>query len=660
MAIVKMNKLSVIGMNEEKKSLLKDLMDLGVVEISSSTDKLQDEEWRKLVVRDGDETTAAQYDKEVSRTEAALDVLARYGEVKKPLFNVKKTISAEDSLKLASQGEKFRQEVDELISLNDQLNEAFSQENTDNNLIASLRPWTSYELPLEETHTDRIQLRLGVCPPTADVNAASEALEAEGLPCVLTELNRDKDQCYLSLWYFTEDQEKVFDVVKGCGFTLAQLGELTGTVSQNIERLEAEVADLAGRRDKLTADIKDRASWLEDLHFYHDINGIRRDEARIRSKLVKTESTFTFDGWVPVAANTAVSQLLEKYTCWFQFEEPAEDDDIPTQLSNKSFFEPAEFITRMYSLPNAREVDPTPIFTFFYILFFGIMFGDVGYGLILMVATGLVIKRSGMKEGAVLQLMKVLFYSGISSVIWGFLFGSFFGDLIGAVTETFGSHRINFSPLWLDPAQKAMFFLAFSCGLGVIHLFVGMGIKAYEEIKDGKILEAINDVFIWYLIVIGIILWIFGGRVGENASAIGKWMSIVGFVLAIVLPIFIEKGAGKGLGLWNIYSGVTGNLSDILSYSRLLGLGLASSSIATVINFLATMGGKGFAGIVMFILIELFGHTLNFAINALGAFVHSCRLQFVEFFGKFYEGGGREFEPFKKDTTFVNIVEEGK
>ena len=137
-------------------------------------------------------------------------------------------------------------------------------------------------------------------------------------------------------------------------------------------------------------------------------------------------------------------------------------------------------------------------------------------------------------------------------------------------------------------------------------------------------------------------------------------MTLIGFAGAIILPIFIEKGVGKALGLWNIYSGVTGNLSDILSYSRLLGLGLASTSIATVINFLATMGGKSVAGIIMFILIELLGHTMNFAINALGAFVHSCRLQFVEFFGKFYEGGGREFEPFKKDTKFVNIVEEGK
>jgi len=162
------------------------------------------------------------------------------------------------------------------------------------------------------------------------------------------------------------------------------------------------------------------------------------------------------------------------------------------------------------------------------------------------------------------------------------------------------------------------------------------------------------------MIVTGIILWLFGSHVSEGAPAIGKWMTIIGLIGAVVLPVFMNKGAAKALGFWNIYSGVTGNLSDILSYSRLLGLGLASTSIATVINFLATLGGKGFVGILMFVLVEIIGHVFNFAINALGAFVHSCRLQYVEFFGRFFEGGGREFAPFKKDTKYVRIVEEEK
>ena len=186
-----------------------------------------------------------------------------------------------------------------------------------------------------------------------------------------------------------------------------------------------------------------------------------------------------------------------------------------------------------------------------------------------------------------------------------------------------------------------------------------MGIHAYELIRERKFLDACNDVFIWYAIVLGAVMLLFGGKVSPSLPGIGKWMLIVGLALAIILPVFISKGVGKAIGLWNIYSGVSGNLSDILSYSRLLGLGLASTSIAAVFNFLASMGGKTIIGVIMFIVIFLAGHTLNFAINALGAFVHSCRLQYVEFFGKFYEGDGREFDPFDRKTKYINIVEGG-
>ena len=187
-----------------------------------------------------------------------------------------------------------------------------------------------------------------------------------------------------------------------------------------------------------------------------------------------------------------------------------------------------------------------------------------------------------------------------------------------------------------------------------------MGIKAYEEIKDGKFLDACKDVFAWYLIVAGIILMLFGARVSSGAPGIGKIMAIVGLVAAIVLPFITNKGITKGLGIWDIYSGLTGNLSDILSYSRLLGLGLASTSIAQVFNFLASMGGKSVVGVVMFLVIGILGHTLNFGINALGAFVHSCRLQYVEFFGRFYEGEGKAFEPLSRDTKYINVIKEAK
>lgn len=660
MAIVKMQKLSVIGMNDEKQSLLKELMDLGVVEITNGADKLQDEDWNKLVVKDGDEENVSVYEKKIAEADSARSVLEQYCKLKNALFGRRSPVSRSDYEAMVSNTDHFEAEALEVIGLNEQLQNAYAEENAGNALITSLNPWQSYELPLEETETARLRLRLGVLPPVADVAKISEELAGAGLACELESLDSDADQTYVSLWYFKEDEEKVMDIVKSSGYTNAGLGELTGTVKENIEAANAKIAELTQKKEELIAKIRDKADYKEDIEYFHDVCVVRRDSAKVRSKLLTTEETFTFDGWVPTAAVDSVGSMLDKYTCFYEVSEPAEDDDVPVRLKNSKFFTPIEFITNMYSLPNFHEVDPTSIYAFFYIIFFGIMFGDVGYGILLILGTGLILKKGKLYEGGAYKLMKVLFYSGFSSVFWGVMFGSIFGDMIPVVANTFFGKTVTINPLWLDPAKQPMIFLVFSCGIGVVHLFVGMAIDAYEKIRGGSFLEACKDDFAWYLIVLGIIMWIFGGRVSAGMPHVGKIMTLIGVAAAMILPIIVNKGVGKALGIWDLYSGITGNLSDILSYSRLLGLGLASTSIAQVFNFLASMAGKGVVGVIVFIVIALLGHTMNFAINALGAFVHSCRLQYVEFFGRFYEGGGRAFEPFRKDTKYINIFEEGK
>ncbi len=660
MAIVKMKKLSVIGMQEERQSLLSDLMALGVVEVSGNESKLHDEEWAELVTADGDEARASEKEKELAQVKQALTVIDRYGKVKKSAFNMRKNLTESEFAELCSKEEQFKKEADEINGLYDEYNRAQTNENTLNAQIFALKPWENYDIPLEKKETERLKLTLGVFPATVDLRLVWEDLDYAGIAADLTEISRDKEQLYTRLWYFREDEDRVQELVKMSGFAKPAFTDSPGTVKENIEKCEREIEQMGQKKEEVLAEIAEKAVYKEDLEIYHDILAISRDESKVRSNLVNTSRAFEFDGYVPEASMGSVEKALDKYFCNYEFTEPEEDDDVPVQLKNKKFFSPIEFITNMYSLPSYREIDPTSIFTFFYIIFFGIMFGDVGYGILLILGSWLAVKKFHMNEGGAGKLMRVIFYSGFSSVFWGFMFGSFFGDLIPVVSETFFGNRVAFDPVWLDPAQEPMIFLAFSCGLGVIHLFVGMGIKAYEEIKEGKVLDAFNDVFAWYMIVLGLVMWLFGGMINDSLVAVGKVLAIAGFALALILPIFIAKGVGKALGIWNIYSGVTGNLSDILSYSRLLGLGLASTSIAQVFNFLASMGGKSVVGVVMFVLIFLVGHALNFAINALGAFVHSCRLQYVEFFGKFYEGGGRQFDPFSRSTKYINIIEGGK
>lgn len=663
MAIVKMKKLSVIGMNNEKESLLRSMMDLGAVEIKSGADKLQDADWRALVEKDSDGAASSEYDRKAQNAETALQVLRQYGGVKGGgLFSTRRIITAGQKKELDDRLDTFEKETGEILTLQERMQDAFIRENLANSTVASLTPWAAYDVPLELKETKRVAVKLGVLPPIADITKTiADELTDAGCDFELTELGADKEQTYVSLIYMKDDEEKVQEVIKSHGYSNAGIENLRGTVGENITAAQGELAEIATQKQTIEKEIADRAGYKDDIEYYHDMMNVEKDRRAVTNQLLKTKETFTFDGWVPQDKEEKLSELLEGFTCWYEFEEAGDDEEAPVKMKNNSFVTPMEFITKMYSLPSYREVDPTAIFTLFYIIFFGIMFADIGYGIILFLITSFAIKKYHLNEGGVSELMRVLCYCGVSSAFWGLMFGSFFGDLITVVGKTFfHTDGWGIKALWMNPVDSAMDLLVFSCALGVIHLFVGMGIDAYRKIKDGAFMDAVNDDFVWYVIVIGLVMWLFGGSVNAALPGIGKILALAGFAAAIIIPIIIAKGAGKALGIWNIYGGVTGNLSDILSYSRLLGLGLASASIAQVFNFLAQMvgGNKGVIGAILFVVVAVIGHVFNFAINALGSFVHSARLQYVEFFGKFFDGGGEPFRPFERDTKYVRIIEE--
>jgi len=208
------------------------------------------------------------------------------------------------------------------------------------------------------------------------------------------------------------------------------------------------------------------------------------------------------------------------------------------------------------------------------------------------------------------------------------------------------------------PIDDPITLLGFCLILGVVHLFIGMGMNAYIAFRDGRPLDAIFDVFAWYLVILGLPLWYVGTTSNVLLSQVGMIMAILGAGTILLTGGRKKKGLGKITGGLGAIYGITGYLSDILSYSRLLALGLATGVIASVVNTMGSLAGGGFFGAIILVIVVIFGHTFNFAINALGAFVHSCRLQYVEFFGKFFEGGGIAFQPLKKNTKYVDIVNE--
>ena len=326
-------------------------------------------------------------------------------------------------------------------------------------------------------------------------------------------------------------------------------------------------------------------------------------------------------------------------------------------MNNSSMVYPFEAITEMYSLPDYRGIDPTKFFAFFYAMFFGIMLSDAGYGIVMAAACFIIMKKFAL-EGMTYKMIKMFFMCGLSTVFWGAMFGGWFGDFFQVAARVIFSREITIEPIWFNPVDDPTRMLIWSLIFGVIHLFLGMGIHAAMLIKRGRWKDAVFDVFSWYILILGGIMWLAGGNISEALVKPGICMAAAGALILLFTGGRDKKGIGKITGgLSSLYS-VTGYVSDILSYSRLLALGLATGVIASVVNTMGALAGGGVIGTIVLLLTFAAGHAFNMAINALGAFVHSSRLQYIEFFGKFYEDGGEEFDPLKKNTKYIRLLNE--
>ncbi|MGN0709573.1 MAG: V-type ATP synthase subunit I, partial [Anaerovoracaceae bacterium] len=378
----------------------------------------------------------------------------------------------------------------------------------------------------------------------------------------------------------------------------------------------------------------------------------------VQMSMLQTEKTFNFEGWVPSKCKKRVDKALDEAGCVYEYREPEEGEEPPVLLKDTAFATPFQSIVQLYSLPDYHGFDPTDIMSVFYAMFFGIMMSDAGYGFVIALVCFILLKKFPV-EGMTQKMLKTFFWSGVFTVFWGVLFGGYFGDLLPTLVKTFTGRTITINPVWFNPLDDPTKLLIFSLILGVIHLFFGMGIDIYMKFRRHQQLDALVDDVSWMCIIAGCVMWLAGGNVSAALSAAGKYMTIGAAVFVLIFGGRHNKGLGKITGsLSALYNGITGNLSDILSYARLLALGLATGVIASVVNMLANMVAKGVVGIICMFLIMIVGHVFNIAVNMLGAYVHSSRLQYIEFFGRFYEDGGDEFKPFTNDTKYVKLVED--
>ncbi|HZK27151.1 MAG TPA: V-type ATPase 116kDa subunit family protein, partial [Thermoclostridium sp.] len=357
-------------------------------------------------------------------------------------------------------------------------------------------------------------------------------------------------------------------------------------------------------------------------------------------------------GWLPERNSADIKKLLEeKFVVSVEIKAPAVDEEFPVLLENKGIAETGEPVLKMYGLPNSREIDPNAVMAPFFIIFFGLMFSDGGYGAILTLVTGIVLWKVKL-EDETRKFAKLLFYCGISTMFWGMMFGGWFG--ISALVPY---------AVWFDMVSEPELLLSWSLLFGVIHVYAGYAMKAANLIRDKKYLDALFDVGFVYIFFTGAVFALLPFVPSVNADAVVQFVNVGKYLLIIggVLLILTQGRNGKNIisklfsGVLSLYD-VVSFLSDILSYSRLLALGLATSIIASIVNELSVMFDFPIVlKVIVAIVILLVGHTVNFAINALSAYVHSCRLQYLEFFGKFYTGGGVAFSPLKINTKYIKL-----
>lgn len=654
MAVVKMNKLTLVGLNSEKDQILEQLMALGWVQVNSQDIDADASlaQWSHYFSADNNNETIAQLENRIQQLGLALGRLSKYIGDKKPIFAPKRTVTVDEFYTVKSQQENLWSVVTDIMRLDKEQQELINQKNKILNLITTLEPWQALDLPLDFTGTKHTQITLGVIPPNVNIQLVADELYSKVPASYLQQINQDKYQHYVTLICHRDVQADAESVLKKYGFNPVNFSEMRGTVAANLAQAKQEIQRIDGEYQAKESAIAAYAVNRTKLELLYDYLVGQRDKQQALSNLLRTASAFIIEGWLPERVSEEVEQrFTAQWNCVLEIREPAPDEDFPVLLENNSLGASVEGITAMYGLPNCREVDPNTVMAPFFIGFFGLMLGDGGYGLIMTLASLFVLWKFDLDE-SLKRYAKLVMYCGISTMFWGLMFGSWFGI-------AYFSER----PVWLNPVENPEEMLKWSLLFGVIHIFVGIGMRGVNYVRKGKYLDILWDVVAWYVLFIGFILYVLPYVPSMNLEDpsyyvnLGKKVLLVGAVTLILTQGREKKGVIAKLisGVGSLYD-LVGFLSDVLSYSRLFALGLATSVIGAIVNDIATMAGlNNIIKILITTVILIIGHSINFGINALGAYVHSSRLQYIEFFGKFYQSGGKPFKPLKYNTKYVNL-----
>lgn len=651
MAITKMKRLEIVGLNCERKRLIEYLQRCGVVDISNSReDGLEARETATVI---------SQLDQYMSSASEALDILRPYTEAKGGMFYKRPEVSSDNYIASSGEMSEITALVSEIIRLK-KLREVNKEEIASYEAtLRSIEPYTALDIPLGTKKAGKANVRIGTLAGEWDEERLwKEFNDAEIEDVYFEILSRDKSQTAVFVMFHTDNAPRIEAVLANINL-LSPAVDTGGRIPSQYKTDVLKICDdLRKENDDSEKRIKELSEDREKIELFYDKLSLRREKYNTLQRIGITEKAFFVSGYVPEkVCEKLISDIETKFKeVAIEAFEPSDDEDVPKTFDNNGFVSPVEGITSDYSMPSTHDIDPNPVMAFFYYFFFGMMFSDAGYGLLLMIVCGL-LGFGSFLEKEKRRAYKMFFFCGVSTTFWGIMYGSFFGDMIATVSKTFGDGSVAFTPILMDPVKKPLELLIMSVGFGLLHILTAIAVKFYMTWRDGDKFAAICDSGFWFVLLFGVAVFAGGMALGiEILETIGLVMLIVSAAGLILTQGRTQKNPIMKLfgGILSLYD-ITSYVGDILSYSRLMALGLATGVIASVINVLGSLGGNSIVGLIAFILISIFGHALNFAINMLGAYVHTNRLQYVEFYQKFYEGGGRKYKPFGLNTKYFRF-----
>ena len=663
MAILQMKRLTLAVIRSQKEALLKDLIRHGCVEVSEIDEIVKDSEISNLVKSENSDLM------KVRQAHASLlhgiDLLNRYVPKKSPLLSAKPEVTPDEFLDETGLwgAVQFAQQIEEEDG---RIKRIAAEESRQRSVIESLKPWVDLTMPLNSEGTEYAAVLLGTIPARISLEDVASAVEKVTEEAQLYSVSEDKSQHYVMLICLRQKLSEVQEALRNSGFTASTVTGMEGSARECIGKAEIALKELASEKQQLVKAIEAEDVRRDEMKLAADRMAARISIAEAEEKLFGTESVVMLEGWMPAEKEAELSRVFEDYTCAYETRDPLPEEypDVPVKLKNNRVTDGLNMVTNMYSLPAYGTVDPNPLMAPFFIIFFGLMFADIGYGVLMIVAALFALAKIKPQEGS-LSFCRLLLWGGIATTIAGFLTGGLFSDAPKQIYDVYCASK-GIEPTWqglprlFSPTEDSILVLVGSLILGWLHLNTGMVVSFVQKWKHGDKADAIWEEGSQWVLLIGVV--IFALKKLNVVPAIPDAVALGALIIGVAMLLFgagrNAKGFGKVTAAFGcIYNTATGWFGDILSYSRIMALMLAGGVVGQVFNTVAIMPAKN-SGInvftvIAFLVIFLLGHAMNFGLNLLGCYVHDLRLQCLEFFGKFYQDGGKPFKPLKLSGKFV-------